>query len=134
MTGENRYALPYEHYLKECAGQRLVLSHCPECGNWQIPAFFTCRSCGGTDLQAEPVSGRGRIASFTEVLRGSNSFFAERTPYVICLVDLEEGPRMMMQARGEVRIDAPVIIGFTMDTPDGQPVPVATVEPSDAVR
>lgn len=134
MDVSNGYPAPYTHYVNGCAEHRLVLSRCAACGNWQMPAFFVCRVCGGADLIPQTASGRGKIASFTEVHRGSNAFFAARTPYVICLVDLEEGPRLMMQGRGPVRADAPVTISFTTETPDGTPAPVAVVELADAVR
>lgn len=133
MPAPDDYALPYSSYLEGCAEQRLVMARCDDCGSWQLPAFFTCRACGGRDLSPATASGRGTVASFTEVHRGSNAFFAARTPYVICLVDLDEGPRLMMQGRGRVAIGAAVTVGFAADTPDGQPAPFAAVETPDAV-
>ncbi len=42
-----------------------------------------------------PPAAAGRIASYTVVRRGVSADF--EAPYVIALIDLEEGPRMMSQ-------------------------------------
>ena len=42
-----------------------------------------------------PPVAAGRIASYTVVRRGVSADF--EAPYVIALIDLEEGPRMMSQ-------------------------------------
>ncbi len=46
------------------------------------------------DWEWAEVSGRGAVYSFTIDRRGSHPSFASMTPYVIAIVELDEGPRM----------------------------------------
>jgi uncharacterized OB-fold protein len=48
----------------------------------------------------KPVAGSGHIYSFTIVQRPPTPAFAEDVPYVVALVDLDEGPRMMTNVIG----------------------------------
>ena len=54
-----------------------------------------CSHCGSQSLKWQTASGRGKIASFTVVRRGVSA--AYEGPYVVALIDLDEGPRMMSQ-------------------------------------
>ena len=44
------------------------------------------------------VTGKGRVASFTIVRRGISR--AYEAPYIVALIDLDEGPRMMSSVVG----------------------------------
>ena len=59
-----------------------------------------------------PVSGRGTVYAFTIDRRGTAIAFAADVPYVIAIVELEEGPRLTTNIVGcaveEVRIGMPV--------------------------
>ena len=60
------------------------------------------------------VSGKGTIASFTIVARAVSK--AYQSPYVIALVDLDEGPRMMSSivdfADKTIKIGSRVSVAF----------------------
>ncbi|MBF6619889.1 MAG: OB-fold domain-containing protein [Patulibacter sp.] len=47
------------------------------------------------------VSGRGVVYSYTVVHQAASRAFRDRVPYVLALIDLDEGPRMM------ATVDAP---------------------------
>lgn len=70
-------------------------------------------------------SGRGRLYSYTTLHRAGHPAFADRVPYVIALVDLEEGFRSLADLRGagtEPPIGLAVLVGF--DSPvDGLVLP-----------
>ncbi len=51
---------------------------------------------------------RGAIHSFTVVQRPANRAFDGDVPFVIALVDLDEGFRMMMNVIGEDRLSAAI--------------------------
>jgi uncharacterized OB-fold protein len=65
-------------------------------------------------------SGRGTVHSFTVVHRAPPEFVAE-APYVVALVDLEEGPRMMSRLLGvepaAVVVGMPVELSISGDPP-----------------
>ena len=80
-------------YWDGCAVGALKLQRCQACANFQFYPRVVCTQCGSTDLSWVSASGKGVIASFTIVRRGVSS--AYEGPYVVALIDLEEGVRMM---------------------------------------
>ena len=42
-----------------------------------------------------PASGHGRVKSFTIIRRAVSKAYAAEVPYVIALIELDEGPTMM---------------------------------------
>src|SRR4051794_28680740 len=81
---------------------RLVVQRCA-CGAWQHPPRPFCLACGSTPDFA-PVSGRGTVYSFTVVERALVPALRPFVPYVLALIDLEEGVRMLSVLRGEPAI------------------------------
>ena len=65
-------------------------------------------------------SGRGRVYSYTVVRRASARSFGD-APYVLAIVELDEGPRMtsnIVAPPEKVRVDMPVEVFFDDVTPD----------------
>jgi uncharacterized OB-fold protein len=54
-----------------------------------------CPSCWSTDLGWQRASGRGKVAAMSVVHMAPYESVAGRVPYVLALVELEEGPTMM---------------------------------------
>ncbi|MGH9028335.1 MAG: Zn-ribbon domain-containing OB-fold protein [Acidimicrobiales bacterium] len=73
---------------------RLVLQRCEACGAYQLYPRDHCISCGGAVSWVE-ASGRGSVYSFTIIRQNYSRAFRDMIPYVVALVDLEEGPRLM---------------------------------------
>jgi uncharacterized OB-fold protein len=78
-----------------CRDGRLLLQRCMACGAWRFPPGLVCRSCASTDAGWVAASGGGTVYSFTVVHRTPIKAFAAETPYVLALIDLDEGVRMM---------------------------------------
>ena len=61
-------------------------------------------------------SGRGTVASFTIVRRPVSEAYADEVPYVVALIQLEEGPTLMSNVIGcdpeSVAIGMPVEVTF----------------------
>ena len=71
---------------------------CPKC-NWaDFSETKICPRCYGV-VNEVSFSGRGKIATFT-VIRYPPSGFENQAPYVVGLIDLDNGPRVI------ARIDA----------------------------
>ena len=85
-------------FWEGCRAGELRLQRCDACGEFQFYPRIVCSHCGGNRLSWRAVSGRGHIASFTVVRRGISRAYP--TPYVVVLVDLEQGPRMMSSIVG----------------------------------
>lgn len=97
-----------------CREGRLLLQQCGDCKGWQFYPRILCSHCGSRTLHWRPASGRGRIATFTVVRQAVSP--AYDAPYVVALVDLDEGPRMMSHIVGcdpeSVRVGEAVGVQF----------------------
>ena len=76
-----------------CRAGELRLQYCGACREYQFYPRTLCVKCGQREPEWRSASGRGRIASFTVVRRGVSEAYP--TPYVVALIDLAEGPRLM---------------------------------------
>lgn len=85
-------------FYDACAAGKLVLQRCQSCGHALFYPRTHCDACQNDQLVWEDASGTGTIASYTVVRRGVSDDF--EAPYVIALIDLNEGPRMMSQIVG----------------------------------
>ena len=98
-----------EPYWQGCAEGELRVQYCLGCEQYQFYPRIVCSKCGATALEWRPASGEGRIASFTVVRRGVSA--AYEAPYVVALIDLEEGVRMMSQVAMANPDDAGLKVG-----------------------
>ena len=102
-------------YWDGCREGVLLLQHCQDCAEFQFYPRIMCSHCGGQNLAWTASTGRGLVASFTVVRRGVSAAYT--APYVVALIDLEEGPRMMSSvtavAAEDVRVGLPVEVTFT---------------------
>ncbi|TMS58271.1 Zn-ribbon domain-containing OB-fold protein [Imbroritus primus] len=92
-------------YWDAARADKLVLPHCRSCGHTFFMPRHQCPQCWSADLEWKQASGRGTVHSFSVVRRASLATFAARTPYVLALIDLEDGPRMMTNIVGEGALD-----------------------------
>jgi len=80
-----------EHFWAGCGQGVLRLQRC-DGGHTYFPPQPTCPRCGSRQVEVIEASGRGTLASYVISHRELPGFEA---PYVIALVDLDEGPRML---------------------------------------
>lgn len=80
----------------EAAGRHeLRLPYCVPC---ESPFYYPrvlCPRCHSDAIEWREMSGRGVIYSYTISRRPAGPAFKEMTPYIVALVDLEEGPRLL---------------------------------------
>ena len=97
-----------------CRRGVLEVAACESCGHLFLPPGPCCPTCWSTQLAARPVSGRGRVFSFAVYRRTYHPGMP--APYVVALVELDEGPRLISNIVGcapeEVAIDMPVRVRF----------------------
>lgn len=72
----------------------LLLQRCISCSSYVFYPRYLCPVCGASDLRWVRASGRGTVFTYTVAFRPTHPAFAERGPYVIAVVELEEGPKM----------------------------------------
>jgi uncharacterized OB-fold protein len=100
----------------------LGLPHCKSCNQYFFYPRAICPNCWSNEIELAKASGRGTIYSYTVVHRHpANPALNALTPYVVALIDLEEGPRMLSVVRGnreEVKIGAAVEAVFEELSPE----------------
>lgn len=110
-----------------CNEERLIVQKCRSCGHVQFYPRALCVKCEARDLDWREAEPAGKVHSFTIVHRAPTPAFKETAPYVLALIDLEDGFRMMMNIvdcdHGKIAIDMPVHIVF--EDRDGQRLPQA---------
>lgn len=74
----------------------LAVQRCKECRCYQHPPRPICLRCFSWRLGFEPVSGRGRLYSFTVTRHPLIRGFEPLLPYVCLVVQLEEQPDLFM--------------------------------------
>lgn len=119
MTSVKRMLPPIDElnrpFWTSGASGALHLPRCTSCRRWAIPPAPSCSACG-EPTGYEPVSGRGRVFTFTVNHHPFNPDVP--VPYVVAIVELEEqdGLRFTTNvvncAPEDVRIDMPLSMVF----------------------
>jgi uncharacterized OB-fold protein len=98
----------------------LLIQRCCACGRHQFYPRGHCAACFAPDPAWVPASGRGRLHTYTVVHRTPNAEFAADCPYVLAIIELDEGPRLTARIIGEageladdLACDARVRVVFT---------------------
>lgn len=78
-----------------CREGVLRLPKCTACGRFHFYPRPFCPHCGSESLTWEQASGRGSVYSFAVVRQPIERAFADLVPYVIAVIELDEGVRMM---------------------------------------
>jgi uncharacterized OB-fold protein len=73
----------------------ILLQRCADCGAVLHPPAPVCPGDTGHELRWFEASGLGRIASCTVVTHAAHPAVQGRLPYVVVLVELDEGPRFI---------------------------------------
>ena len=106
ITDLNR---PYWAALK--AGTH-TFQRCKNCGHAWLPARSECPECLGDQWSWEQAGGRARLISWVVYRFAHHASFAQRLPYNVAVVQLEEGPRLISNIVGSepaaLRIDMPL--------------------------
>ena len=76
----------------------LRLQRCRNCGRVIFYPRALCPSCMSDSIDWFRASGKGTIYSHVVVHRAPPGF-EDQVPYVVALVDLDEGPRMMTRIK-----------------------------------
>jgi uncharacterized protein len=80
-----------EEYWRAAREGRLLIQQCPKCGHRQWYPRAVCTQCAA-DPEWLEASGRGTVHTYTVVRQQGIPAFKAELPYVITMVELEEGP------------------------------------------
>jgi uncharacterized protein len=108
-----------EEFWRGCAQGELRMQRCRTCGelNW-FPRGI-CAVCSSTELAWEKLTGLATVYSYSVVSRPASDSVSQ---YVLALVDLAEGPRLLTHLVGlpaeSIRIGMPVTVCFEQRSDD----------------
>jgi uncharacterized OB-fold protein len=104
------------------ARNELLLQRCSACGAFRHPPSPICQNCLSDRAEWVPASGRGTVYTFAVVRQALGRGWEEKVPYVVAVIELDEGPRFLSNV---VNVDPDTVrIGL--------PVEVTYVERTDA--
>ena len=83
-----------QRYWEGCKSHELWLPFCRPCQSFYFYPRRFCPQCFGWDIEWRQVSGRGKVYSYAIQHRAFHPGWAQETPYVTAIVELDEGPRM----------------------------------------
>lgn len=87
-------------FWQGCRDHKLLLQYCVACGKHQFYPRVICANCMSEQLEWREASGRGTVETYTIVTRAVSDAYAADVPYIIALITLEEGPRLMSNVIG----------------------------------
>ena len=103
-------------YWDGMAAGKLVLQRCADCGKVRHYPRPVCDSCYSMNAEWFDATGRGTVHSWTITHHAFHPGFKGDLPYILLTVDLDEGVRMQVQARGiepsSLRVGLPVRVDF----------------------
>jgi len=124
-------AKPYWDGLKE---GKLMIPKCDDCGHNFFYPRIACPSCHSRNVGWTQASGKGKLYSFEIAHRALNPAFKVEPPYILAMIELEEGPRMMSNLinidpdPSVVKCDMPVEIVYEKQNDD---VTIALFQPAN---
>jgi uncharacterized OB-fold protein len=88
------YKLSFKEYNEALKENKLLGLKCQECGAITVPPKMTCQKCTSPDMEIVELKGKGKIRTFTTVNVAPEGR-EDEVPYIILLVELDEGPWIM---------------------------------------
>ena len=123
VPGMTELTAPYWEAARE---GRLVVQECRSCRRVWHPPLPRCPHCRAADPGWREASGDGTVYTYTVVRHPTHYAFAAQIPYVLAIVELAEGPRLVTAITGaapdEVRVGQPVRAVFR-EVADGVTLP-----------
>jgi uncharacterized OB-fold protein len=112
LPGVDAESRPFWEAARE---HRLLLQRCRSCGTYQFYHRLLCKACWG-EVEPTDAQGTGVIYSFSVIHRAITPAWEQDLPYVVALVDLTEGVRLMTHIVDSppesIRIGMPVQVAF----------------------
>ena len=115
---ENQPSFSVKSFYDFLVKRKLMGSRCSKCNTLFVPPRPLCPRCGSVKLSWVELSGKGKLATFTVVHVGPAELASE-TPYVVGVVELDEGPKVSSRITGvdankpeSIRIMIPMAVDF----------------------
>ncbi|MES2537120.1 MAG: Zn-ribbon domain-containing OB-fold protein [Pseudomonadota bacterium] len=103
-------------YWRAACEHRLLIKHCRDCSRYHFYPRELCPHCHSDAVDWFQAKGTGTVYSYTIARRPAGPAFKPDAPYVVAIIELDEGPRMMTNIVGcppdSVRIGQRVAVQY----------------------
>ena len=103
-------------YWEYCKKHELRMQKCTQCSYIRFPISIVCPNCHSMESEWTKLSGKGKVYSFIIFRQAYHESYKDDIPYVVAIIQLDEGPRMESNIIGckveDVKIDMPVEVCF----------------------
>ncbi|MCY4449075.1 MAG: Zn-ribbon domain-containing OB-fold protein [Chloroflexi bacterium] len=104
-----------DYYWEKAQAHELWLRRCDACEQAYFYPRDFCPHCGSRDVSWVQASGRGTLHTFAIVHRAPVPAFRDHVPFVVAMVDLEEGPRIPTNLTGVEPDPAHIQVGMAVE-------------------
>lgn len=114
------------------AEHRLLVKRCSDCGVEHLYPRRRCPNCLSERTEWREHPGTGRVVTYTVVHQAGSRAFRERVPYVLAIIELDGGARLMSNVLGDpdaVAIDTAVAVAWRSEGTADEPVVLPVFEP-----
>jgi len=87
-------------FWEGCRNYELLIQKCQDCQAFNFYPKMYCANCLSSNLEWVKASGKGKVYSHMTVYAYQPTEFAHDVPYVVAIVVLDEGVRMMTNIVG----------------------------------
>ncbi|WP_282127464.1 Zn-ribbon domain-containing OB-fold protein [Roseobacter litoralis] len=119
---------PDHSFQSALADKEFLLPKCDDCGLFHFFPRILCPHCHGTAISWKQASGRGRVYTTTVVRRKPE----RGGDYNVCMIDLDEGVRMMSRVEGIAPDDVAIDMAVIAFVGEAEGVPVVLFKPAEA--
>lgn len=103
-------------FWEACKRHELLIQQCEECGSYRYPPRPICPNCFSLKARWNTSSGRGEVYTFTVARVPLTPEWAPDVPYVVGVIQLDEGIRIVSNVVGckpeDITIGMPVDVTF----------------------
>ncbi|MFD6057423.1 Zn-ribbon domain-containing OB-fold protein [Rhodococcus wratislaviensis] len=109
-------------YWEAAREEHLVVQRCENCGRHQFYPRAFCTACLSENLEWVESAGEGSIYTFTVCRIPANPSMADKVPYAVAVIDLDEGVRLLTNIVDcpidRIRVGARVEVRFERISPE----------------
>ncbi|MGD6851649.1 MAG: Zn-ribbon domain-containing OB-fold protein [Candidatus Bathyarchaeia archaeon] len=103
-----------EQFYKFLSQGKLMAGKCIKCGKIHLPPRPLCSNCYSKEFMWLPVSGRGKLLTYT-IIHVAPQQFQALTPYAVGIVELENGLKLPGMIQGLSQEQLKIGMDLTLD-------------------
>ena len=111
------------------AHERLLAQRCASCGRASLPPAPSCLHCGSPEVTQIDAATTGALYTWTVTHVAFDPAYADEIPYIVGVVDLDDGSRLSGMVEGpadQLRPGLRLRVTWRPSPVDGKPVWVFT--------